>query len=121
MARKALPDEQIDPQARRLREARRARGYETGKAAALAHGWSVSFYGSNENGYRRLTINSATKYAKAFKVSVGWLLDGMGPGPNQRSVDAAMSGLPEDDREELYDLFMHAVQQRQARYKKQQK
>lgn len=69
------PDE-----ARRLEEARIAKGFATAKAAAEYFGWSYDSYIQHENGIRGLSRATA-RYAKAFKVSEGWLRFGEGEGP----------------------------------------
>ncbi len=67
-----------DPKiAARLRAARAKAGYEQGSDAARAFGWTVSTYGSHENGTRGIG-RAAKAYARAFKVPLGWLLNGEG-------------------------------------------
>lgn len=69
-------DDRPDP-AKRLEEARRARGYKTPKEAATFFGWTYETYIQHEQGTRGIT-RAAGKYAKAFRVSEGWLLTGEG-------------------------------------------
>lgn len=57
----------------RLRQARQTR-YESAREAALDQGWTVSTYTSHENGTRGLRPDQAQRYARAFGVSVAWLL-----------------------------------------------
>lgn len=64
--------------ASRLKEARAEAGYETATDAARAFGWNENTYRSNENGQRGPGRKSAIKYARAFRVSVDWLLTGRG-------------------------------------------
>lgn len=66
--------------AERLRLARAEAGFSSAHAAAQAFNWSPDTYTQHENGTRGI-IRSAKKYAKAFKVSPGWLLTGEGAGP----------------------------------------
>lgn len=63
--------------AKRLEEARIERGFSTAKEAATYFGWSYDTYAQHENGTRGINRASA-KYAKAFRVSEGWLLTGQG-------------------------------------------
>ena len=58
----------------RLREVRISRGFKTSADAAKRFGWVHSTYKSHENGTRPLSRTAAITYAKAFRVSVGWLL-----------------------------------------------
>lgn len=61
----------------RLREARRAAGYETAAAAADAMGAGRAAYTHHENGTRRF-LQEAERYAKFFRVDLDWLLTGRG-------------------------------------------
>ncbi|WWT39878.1 LexA-like protein [Microcystis phage Mwe-JY08] len=70
----------------RLQKARRRAGYEDATAAARARGWNENTYRSHENGARGLKPDVARQYAKAFKVSPGWLLTGDGPVDRQNIV-----------------------------------
>lgn len=63
----------------RLREIRQDAGYKTATDAARAFGWNENTYRSNENGQRPPSRQAAVKYARAFRVSVDWLLTGRGP------------------------------------------
>jgi repressor LexA len=74
-------DDRPDP-AKRLEQARRARGFDDAKAAATFFGWSYDTYAQHENGTRGI-VRAADRYAKAYRVSEGWLLTGEGPGPDQ--------------------------------------
>lgn len=58
----------------RLKQARIKAGYKTAAAAAAAFGWTESAYRHHENGTRGFGVEQAQRYAKAFKVSPGWLL-----------------------------------------------
>ena len=62
----------------RLKRARLAAGYDTATDAAKAFGWNANTYKSAENGQRSLTRPAAIRYAKAFHVSIDWLLTGRG-------------------------------------------
>ena len=61
----------------RLQQARRAAGYPDASAAARAFGWNENTYRSHENGERGI-VRAAARYARAFRVSEGWLLTGEG-------------------------------------------
>jgi transcriptional regulator with XRE-family HTH domain len=64
---------------KRLRAARIERGYKTGRAAALAHGWNPNSYCSNENGHASYSFAKAREYGAAFGVPATWLYDGLEP------------------------------------------
>lgn len=70
------PDE-----ARRLEQARIARGFSTAKAAATYFGWSYGTYAQHENGTRGIG-RAVRDYAKAFRTSAGWIQHGSGDGPS---------------------------------------
>lgn len=69
------PDE-----AKRLEQARIARGFPTAKAAAEYFGWKYSAYAQHENGQRGLS-RAAKKYAKSLRTTAAWLQHGVGDGP----------------------------------------
>lgn len=69
------------PAAIRLEQARRVRGFADAKAASKFFGWSYPTYIQHESGERGI-VRAASKYAKAFRVSEGWLLTGEGRGPD---------------------------------------
>jgi DNA-binding XRE family transcriptional regulator len=62
----------------RLRQARTIAGFPTATAAAKRFHWSEPTYLSHENGSRGYPKLKAINYAKAFKVSLEWLLSGRG-------------------------------------------
>jgi phage repressor protein C with HTH and peptisase S24 domain len=68
----------ISGQAARLREARRAAGFETAADAVQRFGWKQSTYLAHENGQNGLRPETARIYAKAFRASAAWLLTGEG-------------------------------------------
>lgn len=68
-------------EAKRLEEARFKRGFATARNAAKYFGWNYTTYVQHENGTRGFT-RASDKYAKAFRVSRGWLLTGEGEGPD---------------------------------------
>jgi phage repressor protein C with HTH and peptisase S24 domain len=67
--------------AKRLEQARIARGFDTAKDAARFFGWPYITYAQHESGERGLT-RAASKYAQGLRVSEGWLLLGEGQGPD---------------------------------------
>lgn len=64
--------------AERLRQARRAAGLPSASEAARRHGWSISSYCQHENADRGFPLDKAAAYARAFRVSLPWLLFGQG-------------------------------------------
>ena len=73
--------EDIRPEeAKRLERARISAGFATALAATNRHGWTYSTYKQHEQGLRGFS-KSAGKYARAFRVSEGWLLTGEGAPP----------------------------------------
>ena len=63
----------------RLKERREQLGYDTAAAAARAFGWPAATYRGHENGNRGLS-EAAEIYARAFGVSLDWLLTGLDRG-----------------------------------------
>ncbi len=77
--------------AERLQEARIEAGYESATDAAKAFGWNENTYRSNENGHRPPGRKTCIKYARAYRVSIDWLLTGRGqkkmiPGTTQSGI-----------------------------------
>lgn len=86
----------------RLRHARSGAGFEDAVSAARRFGWTEATYRSHENGTRNFPRNAAAKYARAFRVSVEWLLLGTGnadkkPVPMVGYVGAGAEVFPIDD------------------------
>lgn len=77
-------DDRPDP-ARRLKEARIARGFKTAKDACSFFGWNLASYTQHENGLRGLGRQSK-KYADGLRVSEAWLLTGEGVGPDGQTI-----------------------------------
>jgi len=75
----------------RLEQARKARGFERATDAADYFGWKYDTYIQHERGVNGIT-RAVKQYAKAFNVSVGWLLNGEGPGPGENA--AVAPGVP---------------------------
>lgn len=71
----------------RLRRARIAAGYGSASDAARAFDMNINSLISNENGNAPYGRDAALRYARAFGVSVDWLLTGKGPmRPSRRGV-----------------------------------
>lgn len=99
--------------AKRLEQARIERGFRTAKEAARYYGWIYETYIQHEQGIRGIS-RAAGKYAKAFRVSEGWLLTGEGggePAPKVSGEDAVkellsrIEGLPEAALVPLWHLI----------------
>lgn len=69
------PDE-----ARRLEQARIARGFKTARAACDYFGWNYATYTQHESGLRGLG-RAVSKYAKAYRTKEAWIQYGTGDGP----------------------------------------
>lgn len=86
----------------RLRAAREAAGYSSVAEAARAFGWNVNTTASNENGNRTYSRTGAEKYARAYRVSLDWLLTGRGQmkgtDPEGAEIVDIWSRIPERDR-----------------------
>ena len=80
-------DDRPDP-AKRLEQARIARGYGDARQAADAFGWNYHTYAQHENGTRGIH-RAADRYARAYGVSTGWLLTGEGAGPKGTGTEEA--------------------------------
>lgn len=83
----------MQERAQRLISARRARGYRTAKDAASAFGWPYNSYIQHERGERGL-IRMVARYARAYRVSPGWLLTGEGGGPGAAEGDSVDNAIP---------------------------
>lgn len=66
----------------RLRLARVGAGFISAAAAIRRFGWVKSTTYCHENGLRGLTRHEAKKYARAYSVSIDWLLTGEGTPPD---------------------------------------
>jgi len=80
----------------RLIIARKRAGFETAADAARALGVKLSTYFSHENGSIGLRAEVASKYARKFKVSMDWLIDGKGAmnGVGTIPYEIEIAGLP---------------------------
>lgn len=79
----------------RLQTARAAAGFENAVDAARAFGWNDVTYRAHENGTRGLRPDVAARYARAFKVSTGWLLTGEGGTGGGEPQGARLAARPE--------------------------
>lgn len=82
--------------ARRLQEAREKAGYKNKAAAAAALRIQVGGYRHHENGHRDFDYKTAKVYAKQFKTTPEWLMDGSlrdqpDPGPRQARLVTLLS------------------------------
>lgn len=73
----------------RLKAARERAGFDSARQAAIRYGWTISTYGSHENGQTPVPQKAAEKYAAKFKVSPGWILTGEVP-PDSDLDDAEL-------------------------------
>lgn len=80
-------DDRPEP-AKRLEQARIARGFNDAKKAATYFGWKYDTYAQHENGTRGI-VRAVKSYARAYRVSEGWLLTGEGAGPGETAQEVA--------------------------------
>lgn len=85
----------METPATRLRRARENAGYESPTAAAAAFGWPYPTYAGHENGSRGMRPDALLRYAKAFRVSPAWLLDGTDSGKPKPQTKVAGFGEPD--------------------------
>lgn len=76
----------------RLRWARKAAGFASAAQASRTHGWNAAAYRHHENGITGFRPGRAADYARAFKVSVEWLILGVGPDPTQGAAASSSGG-----------------------------
>lgn len=94
-------------QAKRLREARERAGFERAVDAANRFGWAAPTYHGHENGSRGFKKDTALAYAKAFKVSPGWLLYGQ-PGFEEAERSFASPTPESNDLVPVYNVHASA-------------
>lgn len=97
-------DDVQQARAARLRQARLAAGFRSAGSAARRFHWPEPTYRQHESGVRGL-VKVAGEYAKAFKVSEAWLLQGVGAGPGKE--DAL-------EKERLLAIFENLDQEQKA-------
>lgn len=94
----------------RLQQARKAAGYEKASDAIEAFGFSQFTYYQHENGTREPGKPLLDRYAKAYKVSIDWLMRGIGEmrpaanDPDTADVVNIMGKLDERRRREIADF-----------------
>ena len=66
-----------------------AAGFASTSAAAAALGVAYPTDAAHENASRGIRPDAASKYARKYKVSLDWLLEGRGAGPAQRPARTA--------------------------------
>jgi hypothetical protein len=100
---KTAPPELLEPY-QRLRWARE-RKYRTKTAAAEAMGVPYPTYAGHENGTTKIPRDQGLRYARFFRIRVGWLMNNEG-GPTGNSDDdpfqELLNELPPEDRRELF-------------------
>jgi hypothetical protein len=84
----------------RLREARELAGYDSAAQAARELGMEYPTYVGHENGSRGYDKDEARVYARKFKVSLWWLLYGIGQ-PKAKTLEAEISSLSERKQADL--------------------
>lgn len=109
-------DDRPEP-AKRLEEARLARGFRFAKDACTFFNWNYNSYAQHESGQRGIG-RVAAKYAKAFRVSEAWLLTGEGRGPSgetpplfeeENEFNDLLSKATEEDKRALLQLLRSLV------------
>jgi transcriptional regulator with XRE-family HTH domain len=98
--------------AERLKEARKNAGYNSASAAAEALGVKYPTYAAHENGTRIPKAAELALYAKRFRVSQTYLLDGRESASNQSTPTQYMHTLPlHIDPDILYDVILRLNQE----------
>ena len=92
--------------ARRLREARVSRGYESAAEAADAMDLTYGTYACHENGNRGLTARQMSRYAAFFRVNLAWLAEGRPP-MQGKAIDTPdiLDGLPPEARQQAMEYI----------------
>ena len=70
----------------RLKLARKTAGFSTATDAVSRFGWKKATYLAHENGSRGYPKARAEAYAKAFKISLAWLISGRGEMKDGKTV-----------------------------------
>lgn len=92
-----------DVQAERLKEARIAAGFESAEAACQAFGWKAAAYRHHEGAVRSFDVETAARYARAFRVSPAWLL-GLEDQPTKLAPAPRAVPVSSDDTVEIVQL-----------------
>lgn len=77
--------------AARIKEARIAAKFKTAGDAAASLGVKYPTYAGHENASRAVDVEDAVLYARRFRVSLDWLLTGVGRGPGGGQVEAKIT------------------------------
>ena len=81
--------------AERLVEARKRAGFQSGREAALTHGFAPSTFSAHENGTRKIPRKAAEAYAIAFNVTPDWIMRGAEPRSIGGVREVAFDGFPD--------------------------
>jgi len=87
----------------RLKEARKAAGFKSAADAAERLKLDYPTYAGHENGSRGFDKDQARRYASTFKISVLWLLYGLGS--PSKSFDQEILDLPLDKRRQAQEFI----------------
>ena len=88
--------------AARLKEARQKAGFRGAKTAADFFQWPVEKYKAHDDGRNGFGTADARKYAKAYGVSVEWLVLGTGDAYDAKKI--AIERFNDDTNEKIYDI-----------------
>lgn len=77
--------------------------FATAEAACTAFGWKPAAYRHHEGGVRSFDVETAVRYARAFKVSAAWLL-GLEDEPSHKAPAAPPRAASNDDTVEIVQL-----------------
>lgn len=78
--------------AARIKEARIAANFKTAGDAATSLGVKYPTYAGHENASRAVDVEDAILYARRFRVSLDWLLTGVGRGPGGSQIEGPIEG-----------------------------
>lgn len=94
----------------RLREARIERGFKTLRAACQRFGWNEGTAGPHETGHRMPELDTIKDYARAYRVSLDWLINGVGDasGKQLRQLTSGFNELSPHERQLVAD-FVHGL------------
>lgn len=100
----------------RLKQARAQAGFNSARGAAIRHGWVPSTYASHENGQaKNIPREDAVKYARAFKISVAWLLHEEGPmrpGKDSNRAAELFKAMPPEQQAAALDFLEYLARKR---------
>lgn len=92
--------------AARLKEARKASGYESAAEAADAMDLTYGTYAGHENGNRGVPLKALSRYAVFFRVNLTWLAEGRGK-MRGKEIDTpdVLDGLSPANRERVIEYI----------------